>query len=66
MIGAAIKEYLDKNGIKQSFISERTGIKPSRMSKICNSKQKIDCVEYYKICTALNVPLEQFLTGIEV
>lgn len=66
MIGAKIKEYLNENGIKQSFLAERTGLTPSQVSDICIHDRKIDCIEYYKICRALNVELEYFLKDMEV
>ena len=66
MVGLKIKEYLEENGIKQSFVAEKVGITPSRMSEIVNKQNKIiDCVLYYKICKVLNVPLELFLEGEE-
>ena len=61
MVGIAIKEYLEANGIKQAFVAEKAGLTPSQMSGICNGKSSIDCVVYYKICRALNVPLEYFV-----
>lgn len=66
MVGVAIKEYLEKNGIKQAFVAEKVGITSSQMSYICNGRQSIDCVIYFKICRALNVPLDLFFEGIEV
>lgn len=61
MVGKRIKEYLISNGIKQAFIAEKTGLTPMAVSDICNGCRKIDIVEYYKICKALNVPLETFV-----
>lgn len=63
MVGERIKEYLTANGIKQAFVAERVGITRVRMSEICNKGTKIDCELYYKICKALNVPLETFVKG---
>lgn len=65
MVGARIKDYLAQNGIKQTYLAEKTGLTPSQVSDICIHDRKIDCVEYYKICKVLNVPLETFLDGIE-
>lgn len=65
MIGVAIKDYLDKNGIKQAFVAEKAGLTPSQMSGICNGKSSVDCVTYYRICRALNVPLDLFFEGME-
>jgi transcriptional regulator with XRE-family HTH domain len=61
MVGGRIKQYLAENGIKQTFLAEKTGMSNATISDICNGNRKIDCVEYYKICKALNVPLETFL-----
>ena len=65
MVGARIKRYLEEHGIKQSFVAKEVGLSPSQMSDICVRDRTIDCVEYYKICKVLNVPLEMFLEGIE-
>lgn len=65
MVGEKIKQYLTENGIKQSFVAEKVGIPASQLSEICNKGRSIDCVLYYKICKALNVPLETFLEGVE-
>ena len=65
MVGAKIKEYLIQNGIKQTFLAEKTGLTDSIVSDICSKNRKIDCIEYYKICKALNVPLETFLVNEE-
>lgn len=61
MVGAKIKQYLQDHGIKQGFIAEKVDIPSSKMSDICNKDATIDCVLYYKICKALDVPLETFL-----
>lgn len=60
MIGTKIKDYLADNGIKQAFLAEKTGLSPSQVSDICIHDRKIDCIEYYKICKALNLELDYF------
>lgn len=65
MIGARIKDYLNTNGIKQSFLAEKSGITVARISDICNKRTKVGAVEYAKICKALGLPLGTFLEGIE-
>ena len=63
MLGLKIKKYLTENGIKQAFLVEKTGLSANAISDICRgSKKTIDAVAYYKICTALGVNLEYFLT----
>jgi DNA-binding Xre family transcriptional regulator len=61
MVGARIKEYLAEKGIKQSFLARETGLTDHAISDICNKDRRIDCMEYYKICKALDLPLEYFL-----
>lgn len=66
MVGLKIKKYLDDNGIKQAFLVEKTGYSASLISDICSGdRKKIDCIEYWKICKALGLPLEYFLEGEE-
>lgn len=66
MVGAKIKAYLVENGIKQTFLAQKAGLTDSRVSDICNgSAQRIDCIEYYKICKALNLDLEYFMPDEE-
>lgn len=65
MVGKKIKEYLSENGIKQTFLAEKTGLSDSIISDICIHDRKIDCIEYYRICKALNVPLEFFMPSEE-
>lgn len=65
MIGRLIKEYLEKEGIKQNVVAEKVGISANTMSDICSEKRKtIDCIEYYKICKVLGVPLNYFLEDV--
>ena len=65
MIGAKIKSYLQERGIKQTFLAEKTGMTNSIISDICNNDRKVECVEYFKICKALNLPLEYFFNNLE-
>lgn len=65
MIGKKIKEYLNEKGLKQRYLAQQTGLSDSAVSDICNNDRKIDCIEYYKICRALDVPLDYFMQDIE-
>ena len=64
MIGVEIKKYLSERGIKQAFLAEKTGLTNSQISDICIHDRKVDCIEYYKICKALDLPLDYFLEHI--
>jgi transcriptional regulator with XRE-family HTH domain len=58
--GSDIKEYLIENGIKQSYVSEKTGIPAPILNMMLNNNRKIEANEYMRICDAIGVPLEQF------
>lgn len=60
MRGKDIKDYLIKNGIKQSYIAEKVGIPENIFCMMLNDKRRIEVNEYMRICDALGVPLEQF------
>ena len=65
MVGTLIKQYLEENGIKQTFLAQKLGMTASVVSDICSGNRRIDCVEYLHICRALNLPLDFFLKDIE-
>lgn len=60
MLGAKIKQYLDENGIKYSYVSEKTGIPMNILSPMLNEKREIKATEYFMICNSLKLPLETF------
>lgn len=65
MLGNKIKAYLDRNGIKYSFVSSKTGIPMNILSPMLNEKREIKAVEYFAICNALGVPLDSFADNLE-
>jgi len=60
MLGALIKNYLDKNGIKYSYVASEIGLPSTIFSAMLNGKRKIVAEEYFSICTALNVDTNYF------
>ncbi len=60
MLGSKIKNHMEERGIKQTFLSEKTGIKPQIINAILNGNRKIETNEYFAICKALEKPLEYF------
>ena len=60
-IGEKIKAYLVENGIKQTFVAKQSGLPDSTISDILNKGRRIEIIEYWKICGALNVPMEYFV-----
>ena len=41
MIGLKVKKYLDENGIKYSYLSEKAGIPMNMLSPTLNGKRKM-------------------------
>lgn len=60
MVGLKIKEYLDENGIKYSYLSERTGMPMNILSPTLNGKRKMSAEEYFMICKILGLSAETF------
>ena len=64
VIGTLIKDYLAENGIKQSFLCEKTGFTATKLSEICGGNRGLSVIDYGKICIALNVSFDTFMYGI--
>lgn len=60
MVGLKIKEYLDENGIKYSYLSEKTGMPMNILSPTLNGKRKMSAEEYFMICGILGLPAGTF------
>lgn len=58
---ARIAQYIADNGIKQSFICEKTGINKVRMSAILTSKSRMYADEFIKVCEALRKEPNDFM-----
>lgn len=60
MIGLRVKRYLDENGIKYSFLSEKIGMPMNVLSPLLSGKRKMSVEEYFMICEALKVSVDTF------
>lgn len=60
-LGENIKKYLVENGISQSFVSEKTGIKRGTLNYMLNGSRRICVDEYVAICQALSIPFDYFI-----
>lgn len=65
MVGQRVKAYLTENGIKQSFLSEKTDIPAQTLAAILSGTRRLEVMEYYRICQALKVDMLTFLTDGE-
>ncbi|MBO6093742.1 MAG: helix-turn-helix transcriptional regulator [Oscillospiraceae bacterium] len=60
MLCFRIRDYIEKSGLKFGAVADRVGIPPNVFSAMMTGKRKISAEEYFAICKALGVPLEQF------
>lgn len=60
MIREKVVDYIRDKGIKQSRLSEKTGISTAALSSIMNLKRDIEVDEYCAICKALDLSLDYF------
>lgn len=60
-VGKRIKKYLDENGIKQTHLAEKTGIKLQKLNLSLNGNRKLPYEEYELVCGALGVGTDKFL-----
>lgn len=56
-----IAAYISDNGIKQSFIVEKTGLDKNVVSGILTSKRKMSADEFGLFCRALNKQPNDFM-----
>lgn len=54
-INKHLNEYVTKNGIKQVYIAQKTGLTADTVSKILNGNRRILADEFLLICMALDI-----------
>lgn len=57
-----VAQYIADNGIKQTFISEKTGIPNNTLSTILTGKRKMSADEFVEIVIALGVDANFFIS----
>lgn len=60
-VQAKVAEYVRNNGIKQSFICEKTGLSPVAVSLILNKNRKMTADELVLFCRALKKQPNDFV-----
>jgi len=65
MTGELIKNYLDENGIKYSYVAHKAGISLTTFSTMLNNKRKISAEEFIDICVVLRVKPNYFADKIK-
>lgn len=61
-----MSEYINSNGIKQKYISEKTGIAENVISMILNGKRKMDADEFVEMVIALKLDANYFINKPEI
>lgn len=56
-----LKRYIEKKGLKQKALSEKSGIPEVQLSLILSGKRKCEVGEYASLCEALEVKIERFI-----
>lgn len=64
MYGKEIKDYLSKNGIRQTYLSKKININNSTLSAMLHGHRRISIEEYIDICKALNLEITYFADKI--
>lgn len=60
-VQSKVAQYVQNSGIKQSFISDKTGLSPAKVSLILNSNQKMTADELVLFCKALQKSPNDFI-----
>ena len=60
-----ISKYIDKHGIKKTYVAEKAGLTFSRFSFIINNRSELKADEFAKICDALDVSPLEFMSKKE-
>lgn len=53
--GMRFKKHMQERGIKQSYLSKKTGLSQNTISRILRGVRGISAEEFIKICVALDI-----------
>ena len=56
-----LKDFIDKSGLKQKAIAEKSGVPEVQLCLILQGKRKCEVGEYASICDALGVKVDRFI-----
>ena len=60
-VQSRLSEYIDRMGIKQKKICDKTGIRTDTLSAILNNKRKMTADEFELICRAIEKTPNDFI-----
>lgn len=64
MIGSEIKNYLNKKGIKQKVIADKSNMPIQTLNAILNEQRKLGAEEYFVLCNSIGVPVDYFASKL--
>ncbi len=65
-VNRAIKQIIDQEGKRPSFVADRAGIRRDTFSRIIHSRRPVYAHELQPIAWALGVPVENLLKEVEM
>ncbi len=60
-VQTCLRDYVKNNGIKQSFLAERTGLKEYSVSDIFCMRRELKADEFMLMCLAINKSPNDFI-----
>lgn len=64
-VQTCLRDYVKNNGIKQKFISERTGLKEYSVSDIFCMRRELRADEFALICIAIGKSPNEFIGNVK-
>ncbi len=61
VVQSKIAQYLEEQGIKQSWLAQKTGLTDNMISGILNGKRKMTADEFVRICKAIGKNPNDFM-----
>lgn len=56
-----IRDFLEKSGLKQKAVAEKSGMNEAKLCMALQGKRKLEAGEYAGLCNALHVPMSRFI-----
>lgn len=61
IVQSRVADYIQNNGIRNSFIAEKTELSPMIVSRILSQKREMTADEFEKFCIALHKQPNDFI-----
>lgn len=61
VVQSKVAQYLKEQGIKQSWLAQKTGLTDNMISGILNGKRKMTADEFVRICKAIGKNPNDFM-----